>query len=436
MRVILGSLPDDTITCVDTPDTTVEHQTAAANTDAAAASDDPPGDGGVNLSAGLTDDHWMTPPPASLVDGTEVQLYKDGEALAAAYAAIEQAQSEILLEVYIFASDETGQKFVDLLAKKAAEGVRVYLLYDSFGSLETPDKFFLPIRRAGGRVRIFSPVIPWKSQYSWRPFNRDHRKLLVIDGKYAWLGGLNIAAEYAGVWIDPNQPRPPSGWWRDTAIGILGPSVHIFRQAFNAAWTYTIRGGRIRRTEYTASNRHGDLGVLASAPTMNSPLRPRLHQLFDSAAHSIDLTMAYFVPDDPLVEALCRAARRNVKVRLMLPGKSDVAFVITAARSFYANLMDAGVRIYERQQVVLHAKTMVVDQRLSLVGSTNLDYRSIEYNLELSALIRSQAFGLQMVGLFDNDVLFAKEIDPETWRNRHWVDRFVQWSVSRMRYAM
>jgi cardiolipin synthase len=146
--------------------------------------------------------------------------------------------------------------------------------------------------------------------------------------------------------------------------------------------------------------------------------------------------MAYFAPDDDLVGELCKAARRGVKVQLMLPAKCDIAALIVAARSFYERLLAAGVEVYERQSVILHAKTMVIDSKISIVGSTNLDYRSIEYNLELSAVVRSEQFGRQMNDLFANDINFAKRISLKEWRRRPWSDRIVQWMVSRARYLL
>jgi cardiolipin synthase len=192
--------------------------------------------------------------------------------------------------------------------------------------------------------------------------------------------------------------------------------------------------GAVLRGE--APERPGQLGILASTPTVHSPLRPFLNKLFREAGRSIWMTMAYFAPHDDLIEELCAAARRGVKVRLMLPGRCDVKALMVAARSFYETLLDAGVEIYERQGVVLHAKTMVIDGTISMVGSTNLDYRSIEYNLELSALIRSAAFGRQMEDLFENDVRYAKRMSKGMWKRRPTMDRVVQWVVSRARYLL
>jgi len=146
--------------------------------------------------------------------------------------------------------------------------------------------------------------------------------------------------------------------------------------------------------------------------------------------------MAYFAPDDELVGELCKAAKRGARVQLMLPAKCDVPALIVAARSFYEKLLTAGVEIFERQGVILHAKTMVIDGTVSVIGSANLDYRSIEYNLELSAVIRSKEFGRQVGDLFANDIAFARRISLRDWRRRPWTDRLVQWLVSRARYVL
>ena len=167
---------------------------------------------------------------------------------------------------------------------------------------------------------------------------------------------------------------------------------------------------------------------------MNSPLRSRLLALINNAKSRIEMTMAYFAPPDELVDALCKAAKRGVQVRLMLPGRCDVQLLITAARSFYEKLLPCGVEIYERQHVILHAKTICIDGEYTILGSTNLDYRSIEYNLELSALIRNKEFGRNMHALFENDVRFSTRVTNKEWRKRPRYDRCGQWAVNRARY--
>src|SRR5437588_1929938 len=265
---------------------------------------------GVNVQPGSADDGWLSPPPVTLSDGSEVQLFKDGEGLAAAYRAIQSAQRYIALEVYIFARDETGRTFADLLSQKARQGVRVYVIYDSFGSINSDRAMFKRMRQSGVRVQAFHPIRPWECLFSWRPFNRDHRKLLVIDDHIAGLGGLNIGNEYAGPWIVPVDVAGCE-LWRDNAIGIVGPSAILFRQSFGKTWGYISRGGRIRRAEMIHNLHEGELGVMALVPTLNSPLRPFLYRLLREARESILMTMAYFAPDDPLIEGLCKAAKRG-----------------------------------------------------------------------------------------------------------------------------
>ncbi|CAN5498429.1 phospholipase D-like domain-containing protein [soil metagenome] len=400
---------------------------------------------GVNIRPGSDDDGWIVPSPVALEDGTRLQLYKDGEALRAAFDAIKHARRRVCLQSYIFADDETGRAFADLLIQKVSEHVPVYLIYDSFGSFDVRQLWrpkpvmFERMRRAGVRMQEFHPVRPWEVRFSWRPVNRDHRKLLVVDDERGGLGGLNVGREYAGSWVMASQreadhDEPP---WRDNAVGVVGPGAKHLLAAFKATWSYCARGGRIRRAEYLYGIQDQPFGLLASVPTVSSPLRPFLCNLIHDAKKSIEMTMAYFAPDDQLINELIRAAKkRNVRVRLMLPAKSDVTLLIVAAHSFYDRLMDAGVEIYERQSAVLHAKTICIDECISVIGSTNLDTRSIEYNCELSAIVRNETFGKQMHELFENDVCYAKRIDPAMWRARPWRDRVIQWSVSRARYLL
>jgi cardiolipin synthase len=343
--------------------------------------------------------------------------------------------------MYIFHDDDTGRAYAELLCKKASQGVRVYVMYDSFGSIGTDREMFERMRRAGVAVQEFHPIRPWECRYSWRPFNRDHRKLLLVDSDQAGMGGLNVGAEYAGSWVIQPSAADECDFWRDTSIGVVGPSAKHFLRAFAKTWNYVQHGGRIGKAEHVhdicgPGANDNEIGLLASVPTLDSPLRPFLRKLFREASRSVRMTMAYFAPDDDLIDDLCRAARRGVQVQLMLPGRIDVQALRWAARSFYEKLMCAGVEVYERQSAVLHAKTFVIDDRISLVGSTNLDYRSIEYNLELSAVIRSEAFGRQMSRLFANDVKYAQRISLSEWRRRPWRDRFVQWAVSRARYLL
>lgn len=416
---------------------------------------------GVNVAPGQLDDGWESPPAVTLADGSTVQLFKDGEALRKAYEAIERAESRVCFEFYIWDDDATGRAFAELLLKKAKEGVNVYIVYDSFGVWGANDRtMFDKLKRAGARVAEFHPIRPWECEYGWRPYSRDHRKLVVVDDKFAGVGGLNIADAYAGAWVAPNDLKTAE-LWRDTAVGVTGPATRHFTAAFLRTWNYVRSGGRIVRALYTGGlniprspkgfrvGKQKDtdapvqriiepdsVAVLATVPTLASPLRPLLHDMLQQAKTSIRMTMAYFAPDDALVGELCDAAERGVKVQLMFGAKSDLPIMVAAARAFYDRMLGRGVQIFERQHVVLHAKTIVVDDEISVIGSTNLDFRSIEFNLEIGAIIRSRAFASQVKSLFEHDVQFARVLRHDEWRRRPMRDRLVQWTVSRLRYLL
>jgi cardiolipin synthase len=429
----------------------------------------PPREGtGINTRPGSDDDGYTPPPAVSLADGTRVQLHKDGEALRVAYDAIAAARRRVCVEFYIFSPDATGTAFLDLLTRKLREGCEVWIIYDSFGSLDTIERFD-ELARLGAHVGEFHPVQPWRLRFGWRPFNRDHRKLVVVDDEVAVVGGLNIADSYAGKWVSREVNLSPDKLWRDTGVCIRGRGARMFQRSFAKTWNYILHGGPIARAEHVENidlsrplkgrrfGKHSrylqdewnrgafdpeahptqdDMGVMAHVPTLASPLRPLLYRLLRSARRSVQMTVAYFAPDDELIRHLCDAARRGVCVQLMLAARSDMSIMVYAARAFYHTLLSGGVEIYERQSVVLHAKTLCIDGDVSIVGSTNLDYRSIEFNCELSALIRSREFGGHMHALFDHDRGFAKQVDRETLRRWPTGDRVVQWMCSRSRYLL
>ncbi|HTW95789.1 MAG TPA: phospholipase D-like domain-containing protein [Tepidisphaeraceae bacterium] len=373
---------------------------------------------------------WTTPEPVELADGSRLHIYKDGAALAAALEAIHRARRLIGLEVYIFRGDQTGQAFANALCDRARRGVRVFVIYDSFGSFDTDPQIFERMRSAGVRVIEFHPMWPWNCHHAWRPANRNHRKLLIVDDTIAGMGGLNIGDEYAGSGATLR--------WRDSAMAVVGPSSRPLLHAFARTWHYCRHGGRIRQAQYVYQTdpRQETMGVMASVPTTNSRLRPWLCGLLRKAQWSIELTMAYFAPDDDLIRELCRAGQRGVRIRLLVPGRTDHPLLQAAGRSFYETLMNAGAEIYEWRGEMMHAKTLIVDRQITVMGSANLDHRSIEYNLEISAIIHSRAFGQQMTRLFEFDTQQARTISLETWRYRPFTDRIVQWAVSRARYWM
>jgi len=417
------------------------------------------------IDVGCLEAGWTVPPPVPLAGGTAVRLFKDGQGLTAAMQAIEAAVEQVLLEVYIFHSDDTGRAFADALAEKARSGVRVFLIYDSFGSIDSDPAMFRKMRQAGVHLAEFHPIHPWDCNYAWQPLNRDHRKLLVVDDSVAIFGGMNVGSEYGSGFLTPRAKK--YDLWRDNAVSVAGPAAAVFAECFSRTWRYVKRGGTIRAAEMTHQidlgpirrghvGRHqglspatetsapsapkprllGTLGLLASVPTAASPLGPFLRELVRNARYSLDATIAYFAPSDALAHELTRAACRGVNVRLMLPGRSDIPLTRRAAHSFYETLLSAGVEIWERQGAILHAKTMVIDEHISMVGSANLDYRSIEFNCELSAIIRSRPFGRQMTALFQHDIDFARQIILPEWRRRPVRDRLVQWAAGKLKHLL
>lgn len=238
---------------------------------------------GPNPCAGGDDDGWVSPPPVRLSDGTQLQLYKDGEALRAAYEAIKSARRLICLEVYIFASDATGRAFAELLCAKVRQRLRVFVICDSFGSTHSDREMFSQMAASGIRLQQFHPMRPWETNFSWRPFNRDHRKLPVIDHDIAGIGGLNIGAEYAGSWVTGSGHGQCKAW-RDNAVSIVGPGAALLMRRFTNSWHYLTHGGRIRRAELAINLEDGELGALASVPTINSPLCPLLCNLMAQRA--------------------------------------------------------------------------------------------------------------------------------------------------------
>ena len=366
-----------------------------------------------------------------LTSGNGVALLVDGPATyAAMFAAIESARDHVNLETFIIEDDETGRRFSDLLLKKQAEGVQVNLLYDSRGCINTPAPFFQRLRDGGIRVLAFNPVNPLESRGSWGVAHPDHRKILIVDGKVAFTGGINISEVYAtrlsGSKRGKREPLP----WRDTDVRIEGPAVAEFQKLFLETWRSQRGPALAERDYYPQAKAAGSALVraVASSPGESNRLTFVLYvAAITFAEQSLHLTIAYFVPDDETVEALRDAARRGVDVRLVLPGKTDSALTLNAGRHYFSGLLKAGVRIYERADVLLHAKTAVVDGVWSTVGSTNMDFWSFSRNDEVNAVILSREFAAEMETMFAADVAKSHEILTAEWEQRPRFNRVKEW---------
>jgi cardiolipin synthase len=364
-----------------------------------------------------------------LMVGNTVTLLQDGPAtFGAMFAAIRGARHHIHMETYIIDDDEVGRKFADALIAKRAEGVQVAFIYDSVGALKTPKEFFKRLAAGGVEVVEFNPVNPLTAKKGWEVNQRDHRKLLVVDGRTAFLGGINISSVYSAGSFSPASKRRPDGapQWRDTDLRVEGPVVAEFQKLFLATWEKQKGAPLAERNFFPLPPAPGKevVRAIGSSPDeAYSQMYATLISAIGSAETSVRLTNAYFVPDPQLLAALTDAAARGVDVHLVLPGFSDSWMVFNAGRSYYAGLLRAGVKIHERRGALLHAKTALIDGVWSTVGSTNLDWRSFLYNDEINAVVLGQDFGARMQAMFDADLEASEAITLDQWQRRPLDDR-------------
>ena len=367
-----------------------------------------------------------------LTTGNEVRLLQDGPATyQAMIAAIGTAQDHINMETYILDDDEVGERFAQALLAKQAQGVQVNLIRDSVGTIGTPTAFFERLAASGMRVLEFNPINPLAARKDWSLNQRDHRKLLIVDGQTAFLGGITISSVYSSGSFEPGsraQPTPgPDGKqefglaWRDTDLQLRGPVVAELQKLFLATWAQQ-KGSVLASKNYFppqhSVGRHVVRAIGSSPDEPYSQIYATLLSAIGSAETSVRITNAYFVPDPQLLEALEAAAARGVDVSLILPSQTDSWLVFHAGRRFYARLLRAGVKIYERRGVILHSKTALIDGVWATVGSTNLDWRSFLHNYELNAVVLGAEFGRQVQAMFDKDLAASDAITLEAWQRR------------------
>jgi len=348
---------------------------------------------------------------------THIQLlWKGKESFETIFHAIKEAKRFIYLQFYIFKNDETGRALSELLKEKSREGVKVYLLYDHFGSFGTPRSFWKEMSQAGVHIRASHPF-KWTAPFHY--VHRDHRKLIVIDSKKAFTGGLNIANEYSGLHL-----RRRSRGWRDTGIMVEGSIVKELFETFKKSWN-TWRGERLvfrqEGEEPQTKKEKGRipaLSIFVYSRKGRKRMRNLLRHSIENAKATISLTTAYFIPSRRMIALLEDAVRRRVSVRLLVPGKSDVPAASYAGRAFFTRLLKSGIEIYTYRGEMLHAKTYVFDLHWSIVGSTNLDYQSLMYNDEGNIGILDVSFASKMIEIFEKDLKESLKIDLEQWHRR------------------
>lgn len=372
-----------------------------------------------------------------LVPGNRAALLVDGpQTHDAMFAAIRAARDHINLQSYIISADEVGRELAALLRAKRVEGVRVNVLYDSVGALDTPVEYFDGLRAADIAVCEFNPVNPTKARGAWRINNRNHRKLLIVDGAVAFTGGINISGVYSAGSFG-SASRSPERGWRDTHVRFEGPVAMDAQQLFIDAWRSQRHCTALEDANYfpeLAPRGTRVMRLVASAPDYGSETYATLLSALHHAERSAYLTYGYFAPDERMLDAIKAAAQRGVDVQLVLPGFSDFWAPLAAGQSHYDALLESGVRIYERNDALLHAKTAVIDGVWSTVGSTNLDWRSFVHNYEADLIVLGEDFGKAMEALFAVDVAHSHEIELEAWEDRGAMRRLKEWFARQWEY--
>lgn len=363
--------------------------------------------------------------------GNQVKLLRNGPATYAAMAqTIEGATREIDLESYTFDS-KVGAQFAKLLLAKRAEGVEVNLVYDAWGSMGTPAALFQELRAGGVHVLEFNPFHP-NPRVPVDLNRRDHRKLLVVDGEVAITGGVNISRVYENGPPPPGTPANADTLpWRDTDVRISGPAAAEFEHMFMKTW-HQQDGPPIGPPVRSPGWMRGKAVVAAvdGTPDKNRPAIYRtLLVAITLARKSVHLTTGFFAPTPELRHTLEHAARRGVDVRIVVPHHSTSSLAIAAGRADYGDLLEAGVHIMERHGVVLHAKTAVIDGNYSIVGSSNLDWRSVIYNNEIDAVVIDRDFGHQMEALFRQDEAHSTPVTLRAWEDRPLGERLEEWTA-------
>ncbi|MGB6056117.1 MAG: cardiolipin synthase [Burkholderiaceae bacterium] len=374
-----------------------------------------------------------------LIAGNKVTLLYDGpQTMKAMIAAIQNARDSINLETYIFDQDELGMRFADLLIERQHAGVQVNIIYDSVGTLGTPAEFFQRMRDAGIALVEFNPVNPLKRVGHWRLNNRDHRKILVVDGRIGFTGGLNITGDYSNSSLFRSHGRRSEGGvgWRDTHIQIEGPAVASLQWMFLDTWVQQRADDPLQRDYFPTLPPAGTqiVRVLGSEPDGDPTIYKAYVLAIQQAKQSIHITTPYFVPDRQLMDALMQAAERGVDVKLLFPSISDSTLVLYAGQSFYSELLQHGVRVYQLQVAVLHAKTAVIDGVWSTVGSANIDMRSFLHNSEVNVIVLGPDFGRAMESAFQEDLQDSREVTAEEWEQRPWSQRMKEWAARRLEY--
>ncbi len=356
--------------------------------------------------------------------GNQVEVFTRGEdAFAAMRRAIGEARREVLVESYIWRDDATGQAFLDDLGAAVGRGARVRALADALGSFATRDDFWADLERRGIEAHLYNPLLA----RLWLQLYRDHRKLLVIDREVAFTGGMNIGEEYGSYPLPAWKARRARGATRtkrelrDTHLRVTGPVAWEMAVVFSEGWLRSA-GAPFEIEPLDAAAEEADgarVLVLDARPNRGyGEAAAVLAAIVAAARERVWITNAYFAPRSEALPILGAAVARGVDVRLLLPGRTDVPLVRHAGHGYFRELLARGVRIFEYQAAILHAKSLVADGRVSVVGSTNLDFRSFHFNAECNLVVLDRETGRHLEAAFEEDLTRSEEITAQAWARR------------------
>ena len=344
---------------------------------------------------------------AILTKHNAVEIFTDGVVkFKRLFKDIEAAKDHIHIEYYTFYNDQIGNQLRKLLEKKAAQGVKVKVIYDSFGSRGTNHKFFQHLEELGGAAEPFFGS--YRSFPNFRLNYRDHRKLVIIDGKIGYIGGFNIGDQYL-------SRKPKFGYWRDTHIRIEGNAVITMQSRFFMDWNATVKNKKInyQANYFPLSGPKGKVSIqiVSSGPESEAEkIKLGYIKMISDAHHEVLIQTPYLIPDDSLYEALCLTAFSGVKVKIMIPSMPDHPFVYRATQYYAHALLENGVEIYHYENGFLHAKTVIADGRIASVGSANMDYRSFKLNFETNAFLYDVEFAQKLKKTFEKDIASSQKL--------------------------
>ncbi|WP_078430353.1 cardiolipin synthase [Alkalihalobacterium alkalinitrilicum] len=359
---------------------------------------------------------------------TETKVLTDGkETFAHILQTLKMAKRHIHLVYYIVRDDELGQEIKEILIEKAQEGVKVRFLYDAVGSWKLSKKYIQDLREAGVELRPFAPV---KLPYFTHKVNyRNHRKIVVIDGHVAFVGGLNIGDEYLGK-------DQYFGYWRDTHLYVRGEAVRTLQLIFLKDWYYVTKEA-VLDPEYFSPvlvdrNDEGGVQLISSGPDTQWEVIKKLYfSMIVSAKKSIWVASPYFIPDDDILSALKIAALSGVDVRILVPNRPDKRIVFYASRSYFPELLEAGVKIYEYHRGFMHSKIVIVDKQIASIGTANMDMRSFHLNFEVNAFLYRTKSVTKLVSDYIFDLEHSNQLDYEIFKKRSIIHRLLE-STSRL----